>query len=170
MKVRTWFVIAVVFAIPISVAGQTPAARPTGPRSFDVRDFGAVGDGKSPDTGAIQRAIDACVQQGGGIVVVDHGNYLTGTIQLRSHVELHLTSTATLLGVGDLAKYRRDPKEVYKLLDRSLVYAEGCDQIAITGQGTINGQGKQFKNGNRDLRRAHPPARLYECASRGGLG
>ena len=163
MKVRTWFVIAVVFAIPISVAGQTPAARPTGPRSFDVRDFGAVGDGKSPDTGAIQRAIDACVQQGGGIVVVDHGNYLTGTIQLRSHVELHLTSTATLLGVGDLAKYRRDPKEVYKLLDRSLVYAEGCDQIAITGQGTINGQGKQFKNGNRDLRPVL--IRLRDCTN-----
>jgi polygalacturonase len=152
MKVRTWFVIAVVFAIPISVAGQTPAARPTCPRSFDARDFGAVCDGKSLDTEAIQRAIDACVQQGGGIVVVDHGDYLTGTIQLRSHVELHLTSTATLLGVGDLAKYRRDPKEVYKLLDRSLVYAEGCDQIAITGQGTINGQEKQFKSGDRDLR------------------
>jgi polygalacturonase len=63
---------------------------------------------------------------------VDNGNYLTGTIQLRSHVELHLTSTAALLGFGDLAKYHRDPKVVYKLLDRSLVYAEGCDQIAIT--------------------------------------
>ena len=168
MKVRTWFVIAVVFAIPISVAGQAPAARPTGPRSFDVRDFGAVGDGKSLDTGAIQHAIDACVQQGGGIVVVDHGNYLTGTIQLRSHVELHLTSTATLLGVGDLAKYRRDPKEVYKLLDRSLVYAEGCDQIAITGQGTINGQGKQFKNGNRDLRLCSSACAIVRmCVSRG---
>ncbi|MGA2258544.1 MAG: glycosyl hydrolase family 28 protein, partial [Thermoguttaceae bacterium] len=152
MRVQAWLVIAAVFAIPISAAGQTPAAKPTGPRSFDVRDFGAVGDGKSLDTVAIQRAIDACSQQGGGVVVVNHGNYLTGTIHLRSHVELHLASTTTLLGVGDLAKYHRDTKEAYKLLDRSLIFAEGCDQIAITGQGTIDGQGKQFKNGDRDSR------------------
>ena len=65
-----------------------------------MREFGAVGDGNRIDTGSIQQAIDACAQQGGGTVVLDHGTFLSGTLLLRSHVELHLTSTAVLLGHG----------------------------------------------------------------------
>ena len=80
-------------------------------------------------------------------MVVHNGTFLTGTLFLRSHVELHLTSTAVLQGVGDLAQYRADSKVVYKLLNQSLVFAEGCEHVAITGQGTIDGQGKAFRNG-----------------------
>lgn len=144
---------------PGPVAQTTSATRPaavgpaaSAPIHLQVRAFGAAGDGKTNDTGAIQRAIDACAQQGGGVVVLDRGTFLTGTILLRSHVELHLTSTAVLLGAGDLAQYRADPKVVYKLLNQSLVYAEGCEHVAITGQGTIDGQGKLFRNGERDPR------------------
>ena len=66
--------------------------------------------------------------------------------------ELHLTSTAVLLGVTDLAQYRLDPKVVYKLLNQSLLFAEGCQHVAITGEGTIDGQGKTFRNGETDPR------------------
>ena len=67
-------------------------------------------------------------------------------------MELHLTSTAVLLGVTDLAQYRVDSKVVYKLLNQSLLFAEGCEHVAITGQGTIDGQGKAFRNGEKDPR------------------
>jgi len=122
------------------------------PRHFDVRDHGAIGDGTAMDTDAVQRAIDVCAEQGGGIVLLDRGTFLTGTLVLRSHVELHLTSTAVLLGVTDLAQYRADEQVVYKLLNQSLLFAEDCQHVAITGAGTIDGQGKPFANGPTDPR------------------
>ncbi len=121
-------------------------------RCFDVRQFGASGDGKSNDTGPIQRAIDVCAGNGGGVVAIDRGTFVTGSLVLRSHVELHLTSTAVLLGVADLSQYHQDPKVVYKTLNRSLIFAEGCEHIAITGQGTIDGQGKAFSHTEKGQR------------------
>ena len=119
---------------------------------FDVREFGAAGDGKSNDTAPIQRAIEACAQSGGGLVRVHNGTFLTGTLVLRSHVELHLTSTARLVGVTDLSLYHRDKKMPYHLINRSLIYAEGCENIAVTGRGTIDGQGDVLRQA---LERAH---------------
>ena len=134
-------------------SSQAPAAtRAAVPPHFNVREFGAAGDGKTDDTGPIQRAIDGCARQGGGVVVLDGGTFLTGTLLLRSHVDLHLTSTAVLRGVTELAHYRADPKVVYKPLNQSLLFAEGCEHIAITGEGTIDGQGKAFHNGEKDQR------------------
>lgn len=136
-----------------TVSQTDPApAKTLVPQHFDVRTYGAVGDGQTNDTDAIQQAVDACAQQGGGVVVLDRGTFLTGTLELRSHVELHLTSTAVLLGATDLAQYREDPKVVYKLLHHALLFAEGCQHVAITGQGTIDGQGKAFRNGATDPR------------------
>jgi hypothetical protein len=128
------------------------AAKDARPARFDARDFGALGNGKSNDAAAIQRAIDACARNGGGVVVLHNGTFLSGSVVLRSHVELHLTSTAVLLGTADLGQYHVDEKVVYKLLNRSLVYAEGCEHVAITGEGTIDGQGKAFPNTDKSSR------------------
>ena len=68
---------------------------------FDVRHHGAVGDGCSLDTHAIQTAIDHCHAAGGGMVVCPPGIYLTGTIELKSNVELHLVASATLKASTD---------------------------------------------------------------------
>ncbi len=140
----------------VALGSQTgaPSAAAAGahPRQYDARAYGALGDGHSDDTAAIQQAVDTCAEQGGGMVVLDGGTFLTGTLVLRSHVELHLTSTAVLLGATDLAQYRSDPQVVYKLLNQSLLYAAGCEHVAITGQGTIDGQGKAFRNGETDQR------------------
>jgi len=111
---------------------------------FNVRDFGAVGDGATNDGAAIQRAIDACAASGGGRVVLHRGAFLSGTVHLRSHVELHLTSTAVLLGSGDLADYDLDLDASYRIIGRSLIHARGCEHIAITGQGAIDGRGLAF--------------------------
>ena len=65
---------------------------------FNIKDFGAVADGKTLNTTAIQNTIDACYESGGGQVLVEGGVYMFGTIVLRSNVELHIAANATLLG------------------------------------------------------------------------
>lgn len=119
---------------------------------YDVREFGAIGDGKTINTDAIQKAIDVCSKSGGGTVALRNGTYLSGTVHLRSHVELHLSSTGVLLGVPDLSRYYVDEQVTFKQLDRSLIYARGCEDIAVTGQGTVDGQGGLFTAGPRDKR------------------
>ncbi|RLB13008.1 MAG: glycoside hydrolase, partial [Deltaproteobacteria bacterium] len=123
---------------------------------FNVRDYGAAGDGETKDTEAIQRAIDAAHQAGGGRVYFPAGRYLSGTIFLKSLVTLDLEAGATLLGSTDTADF---PKIVPKFrsytdnyVSQSLIYAEDRHDIAITGKGTIDGQGQAFqwkKYGNR---------------------
>jgi len=113
---------------------------------FNVRDFGAKGDGAHMDTQAIQSAIDACAQNGGGTVVFPAGNYLTGTIFMKSNVKLYLAAEATLLGSRKLIDYAtntdccRYKDETEK--DKCLIYAGNAKNIGLIGQGTINGQGQ----------------------------
>src|SRR4051794_9095063 len=68
---------------------------------YNVRDFGAKGDGSARDTAAIQKAIDAAEKDGGGIVVTPAGTYRSGTIHLKSNVTLQLTSGAVILASPD---------------------------------------------------------------------
>src|SRR6476661_2974748 len=65
-------------------------------RTFDVREFGAKGDFVANDTAMIQAAIDACHKAGGGMVLVPAGRYISGTLELRSNVNLHLDNGATI--------------------------------------------------------------------------
>ncbi len=118
---------------------------------FDIRDFGAKGDGTTKNTKAIQTAIDAAYAAGGGMVLVEGGRYLTGSLELKNYVELHLSANATLLGSPDVADY---PIREYSahvtgsLLPRfrneSLIYAECAKGIAVTGQGVIDCNGETF--------------------------
>lgn len=111
-------------------------AAPPGERpAFSPRRFGAVADGTTLDTAAIQQAIDAAHAAGGGVVRFEKGIYLTGTVRLLSGVTLHLDAGATLLGSPLLADYRRGNWP-------ALILAKGQDGVAITGSGTIDGQGK----------------------------
>jgi polygalacturonase len=105
------------------------------PRSvFDPMSYGAKGDGIANDGAAIQKAIDACTQAGGGMVYLPPGNFLTGTIVLKSNVTLHLSAGATLWGSRHIEDYK----------PFHLIYAENADNIAIEGDGTINGNGDAF--------------------------
>lgn len=115
-----------------------------------VKRFGASGDGVSKDTAAIRRAVDAASAAGGGTVYLPPGTYLSGTIDLKSNVTLHLDTGATLLGSTDLADY---PKRVPKIrsytdnyADQCLIYGEDVENVAIVGRGTIDGQGASFKS------------------------
>ena len=118
--------------------------------TFDVRDFGAKGDGAAKDTVAIQRALDACAKAGGR-VVVPPGTYLIGTVFLGDGTELHLQEGATLLGSPDLADYNApdaypqnfcSPREGWSA--KHLILAVERRNVSITGRGVIDGNGRAF--------------------------
>ena len=128
-----------------SVAGTASGANCAGPgpgASFNVRDFGATGDGTTKDTAAMQQAIDRCWALRAREVVVPAGKYLTGALALRSNTTLRLEKDATLLGSPDLADYpvmqvRWEGKWIQGHV--GLIYAVDAENIAITGPGTIAG-------------------------------
>ncbi|MHC1559190.1 glycoside hydrolase family 28 protein [Actinomycetospora sp. C-140] len=130
-----------------SGAGHSDVAIPAG--VFSVHLFGARGDGTTRDTAAIQAAIDAASASGGGIVAFPGGTYLSGTIFLRSRVTLHLGPGAVLLGSPDVADY---PARAFPARDLdvggyevwALVHAEDAEQIAIEGDGVVDGNGRHF--------------------------
>lgn len=117
---------------------------------YNVRDYGATGDGKTLDHVAINRAIDACNEQGGGQVVLPAGTYLCGSIHLKSNVDLHLTPGARILASPASMK-AYDESEAFggpeyqdgghTYFHNSLIWAEGQSNISITGRGTIDGEG-----------------------------
>ena len=115
---------------------------------YNIREFGARGNSHDKDTAAIQKAIDACAKAGGGMVYCPPGTYLSGTIFLKSNMQLHLEAGATLLGSPDQADYSRMFQTntwVGKCnYDEHLISARRCCNITITGQGTIDGNGRAF--------------------------
>ena len=104
----------------------------------NIVSFGAVADGKTINTKFIQSAIDKANQDGGGTVIVPEGVFLTGSIVLKTGVELRLEKNAVLLGSTNPFDYRG--------LNRwkALVLADGQENISITGKGTIDGQGRRL--------------------------
>ena len=106
--------------------------------TVSIADHGAVGDGKTVNTAAIQAAIDACAANGGGTVLVPSGDWATGGVELKSHITLRLEAGAILHGSPSLADYPpigfRQPDGVET---RSLVWAIGRDDVSICGEGTI---------------------------------
>ncbi len=116
--------------------------------TMDVTASGAVGDGVTLNTGALQRAIDACSAQGGGILSFPPGHYLTGTIQLKDNVILRLDARAVLLGSPNAADYRNlDPFTAGDgvPLGDALIVAVGARHVGVVGAGTIDGQGRALK-------------------------
>ncbi len=107
-------------------------------QDYNILDYGAIADGKTLNTRAIQSAIDAVHKNEGGRVIIPRGQFLTGAIQMRSGVELHLQKDAVLLG-------STDPEHYFKLKRwKALILAESEEDLAITGQGVIDGQGRQL--------------------------
>jgi polygalacturonase len=113
-----------------------------------VKDFGAKGDGNTLDTKAIQNAIDKCAIEG-GTVFFTPGKYLTGSLELKSNVDIYVANGAVILGSTNLDDYFERQPELKSYNDAflkySLFYAEKAKNISIRGEGTIDGQGSAFK-------------------------
>lgn len=138
---------------------------PTSPHLpfFNVCSFGAAGDGQTLETAAIQAAIEACSQAGGGTVYLPAGRYLTGSIFLRSCITLHIDAGAVLLGSQDMADYPVTPgrwEGASQLAHAPLVGGSGLRNIAVTGRGTIDGQGALWWRMQRERTLQYPRPRL----------
>jgi hypothetical protein len=137
----------------LSIAVSVAAIGAQTPGLFNVRQFGATGNGTSTDTAAINKTIETCADAGGGTVYVPAGTYLTGTVELKSNVTLQLASGATLLGSTNLADYRSAVlgQEWYD----ALVLAKDVHDVAIVGDGTIDGSNLRNPNGEEHIRGPH---------------
>ena len=113
-------------------------------QTYSVKDFGAVADGKTVTTAALQKAIDACTANGGGMVEVLAGTYVTGTINLKNNVNLHLESGAVLLGSANLKDYQSYTLPVYGLNYYGILYTANAENVALTGLGTVDGNNSVF--------------------------
>ncbi len=120
-------------------------------KKYLITNHGAIGDGKTLNTKAIQKTIDITNLNGGGKVIVPEGKYLTGTIVLKSNVHLEVQKNAIILGSKDPGHYRsldmQERPESPKKDDNSqlaLIVAYKADNISISGPGTIDGQGREL--------------------------
>jgi hypothetical protein len=146
-------------AAPVKRAAMTDSD--LGARVYNVRDFGAKGDGTTLDTAAVQAAIDACTKDQGGTVLVPAGVFVIGTVELKSNVTLRLAAMAKLLGSGDGKQYHHVdaiPLSGDSTLEDgnvALIFAVEAENVTIEGHGTIDGQGAQFHSA---VRGTLPPA------------
>jgi hypothetical protein len=144
----------------VAHAGGRPAARV---HRLDVREFGAVGDGETKDTAAIQRAIDGAAQAGGGVVELPAGTWLSGTVHLRSRVTLELAAGATLLASPDDDDFASPERLGFATacdvettdFAHALLAGRKLEHVAIVGDGVIDM--------SRDERCGPKPIALKRC-------
>ncbi|MEO9893465.1 glycoside hydrolase family 28 protein [Aurantibacter sp.] len=113
---------------------------------YNVKEYGATGDGQALESSFIQKAIDACSENGGGTVYLPAGVYRSGTIVLKSNIRLYLEARAKILGSSDRNDYQvitpDFPSRTNDLyVNRSVIYAENAENISIEGKGVIDGNG-----------------------------
>lgn len=146
-------------------------SKPNATFRFSVADYGAVSDGKTLCTEQIQQAIDDCVAKGGGRVEFSPGVYLTGALFVKSNVELHVGKGVTLKAVNDLTEFPDTPTRVAGIemeWPAAIINVIGQENVAITGEGTIDGDGKYLWDKYWEMRKDYTPRGLrwivdYDC-------
>jgi hypothetical protein len=162
---RKWLGVASTSALAASVGsgllpGKTSAAEPeipgsAGAKVYDIRAFGAKGDGATLDTAALQAAINACNKDDGGIVLVPAGVFVIGTVELKSNVTLRICASGKLLGSADGKHYHAAdaiPLHGDSTLEDGnvgLIFAVNAENISVEGPGMIDGQGSKFRSPTR---------------------
>ena len=148
---------------------QAQPSAPSPTRTYDIRAFGATGDGKTLDTDAINRTIAAAAADGGGTVEVPPGTYLSFSIRLKSHVWLHLSPGSEIVAAAEAPGYghydeaepnRSGDSGITGRFHNSLIWGDSLDDIAITGPGVIYGKGLPRQNGGSGHDFSGPAASL----------
>ena len=115
---------------------------------YNVSDFGAVGDGATLNTRAIQNAINSCAARGGGRIFIPTGKFVTGSLRLLSNTEFYLSAGARLIGSPDDKDYLHQKDFGFSGPGAGsrtgILFAHDAENISITGDGTIDGQGDLF--------------------------
>jgi len=142
------------------------------PGYFNVKQYGAIGDGKNLDSKAINKAIEAAAAQGGGTVFLPAGNYLCGSIHLKSDISLYLDQGATIIAADVTAENGYDEEEStvnttyqdsgHSHFHNSLIWGENLHDISILGQGTIWGKGL-YHDYVKSKQSANKAIALYLC-------
>src|ERR1700694_853754 len=121
--------------------------------TFPITRYGARPDGITLNTASIEQAIADCSKKGGGVVLVPAGFWLTGPVQLRSNVNLHLQKNALLQFTADFSQYRLVPgnwEGIPQMRNQSPLSADHATNIVITGQGIIDGNGDHWRMVKKD--------------------
>jgi hypothetical protein len=152
----------------VLAAGVWVAGAAQGAGLFDVTKYGAVGDGKTLETAAIQKAIDECAKQGGGTVTLPAGKFVSGTLILKDNVTLHLDEKAELLGSLNIDDYRvLDTFQTGNGATLGYVFIGAMDarNVGLEGAGTINGRGAELKAATGARFGSHRPflGRFVRC-------
>lgn len=138
---------------------------------YNVTAFGAKGDSLTMNTSAIQAAINACSEKGGGIVTFNEGSYITGSLFIKKGVTLYIGKNTQILGSQDIADYPEIDTRVAGVELRwpaALINVLDQDKVAITGEGTIHARGKPFWDKYWSMRREYEKEGLrwivdYDC-------
>ena len=160
-----------IFVVFLVLSGLTVLAQSNQSQSgktYSIKDYGAVGDGQTLNTDAINKAITACKNDGGGTVFIPAGNFITGTILLKSKITLNLDQDAHLIGTTDISQYqgyklrKENPDEPINITvndsvvwTKALVLLDNVHDVAINGTGTIDGAGVTDKRGEEGRRGPH---------------
>lgn len=167
-----WFSFRLLAGVLFSVLpfGKMLAAASPPAGIFDVRDFGATGDGRTLDSDAINRAIEAAAKSGGGVVLFPAGNYLSYTLRLRSYITLQLAAGSTLIAAEPPAPGKpggydaAEPNAWTRYQDfghshfrNSLIWGENLEGVSILGPGRIYGRGLSRGNGRTAAPVGAPP-------------
>jgi polygalacturonase len=169
LAVFAWRLIILAGALTIFVGAAAPAvpAEPAAPTRVPITQFGAISDGRTLNTTAIQAAIEHAYGAGGGTVVIPEGVFLSGAIFLKPGVNLLLEKRAVLKGSSSEADYPRTMTRIEGHFEPwlpALVNADGVDRLRITGEGTLDGNGKPFWDAFRDGRKKNPNITNLEVA------
>lgn len=144
---------------------------PSSVGTYNVIDFGAKNDGATINTQAIQSAIDICSKNGGGTVIFNEGKYLTGSLFIKEGVQLSISKNVEIIGSQNISDYTEIDTRVAGVEMKwpaALINVIGINNAAISGEGTINGNGKVFWDSYWELRKVYSPNGLrwivdYDC-------
>ncbi len=127
-------------------------------KTFNIKDYGAIGDGHTLNTEAFNKTIEACSKAGGGIVIVPQGLWLTGPIELKSDINFHTEIGALILFTSDHTQYPIIKSSKRGFIVASPIYGIKLKNIAITGEGIFDGSGETW----RPLKRAKATESLWK--------
>lgn len=148
MNTKNYYIGALLIFMSFTCTSAEPSK--TGKVFYNVKNFGAVGDGSTLDKSAIQKAINSCYKNGGGTVYFPPGIYLSGSLVLKSNLTIFLDNGATILASQENSvfdpreelPFKNDADEETSSFHYSLIWGEGVENIAIVGFGTLDSNRK----------------------------